>query len=272
MDVPALLEILFGDKPFFEGTTHGFQGDVRRHIFMMSAIARGVNPDKPLRVLEIGSWTGCSALTFAQAIGAFSPKGGSILCVDPWQPFISPEDQKRDAYYASAAAIAETSLPFELFRHNTRHPPPGVTITALRGAASDILPTLASHSFDFIYVDGCHYYDECLADLRNSDRILADGGILCGDDLERQVGEFDHAEAWANRRLDFLSPGYHPGVSLAVGEFFGRRVSAYLGFWVVRKTGETYEDVSLIGTPTQIPAHFNQEKKDECAAFVRRPD
>ena len=273
MDVPALFKMLFGDKPFFEGATLGFQGDVRRHIFMASAIATGVDSDRPLRLLEIGSWVGCSALTFAQAMGAFSPKGGSILCVDSWQPYLSSSDRERTGYYTTMAAITETDLAFELFRHNTRHTPPGVTIAAIRGAASDILPTLEPESFDVIYIDGSHYYDECLADLRNSDRLLADGGILCGDDLERQLGDFDQAEALANRRVDFMGePGYHPGVSLAVGEFFGRRISNYIGFWVVRKSGGTYEDVSLNGVPTLIPAHFNHEKMEECRVFVRQPD
>jgi hypothetical protein len=42
------------------------------------------------------------------------------------------------------------------------------------------------------------------------------------------------------------SPGtnFHPGVTLAVGEFFGE-VSAYAGFWVMQKAGGEWRKAAL---------------------------
>ena len=39
---------------------------------------------------------------------------------------------------------------------------------------------------------------------------------------------------------------YHPGVTIAVADFFGRRIACYEGYWVVRKTGTGFEDVALV--------------------------
>jgi hypothetical protein len=37
---------------------------------------------------------------------------------------------------------------------------------------------------------------------------------------------------------------FHPGVTMAVGEFFGD-VSAYAGFWVMQKAGGAWRKVAL---------------------------
>jgi hypothetical protein len=37
---------------------------------------------------------------------------------------------------------------------------------------------------------------------------------------------------------------FHPGVTVAVGEFFGD-VSVYAGFWVMQKTGSSWKKVPL---------------------------
>jgi hypothetical protein len=75
------------------------------------------------------------------------------------------------------------------------------------------------------------------------------GGYICGDDLELQMGEVDRNLASAHRDKDLVrdaSTGtdFHPGVTLAVGEFFGE-VSAYAGFWVMQKAGGAWRKVAL---------------------------
>ena len=63
-----ILTALFGNKPYFAGRTFGFQGDSRRHMFMACALQAAIPKDRPVRILEVGSWVGSSALTWAQAI------------------------------------------------------------------------------------------------------------------------------------------------------------------------------------------------------------
>jgi hypothetical protein len=42
---------------------------------------------------------------------------------------------------------------------------------------------------------------------------------------------------------------FHPGVALAVGEFFQKDVPCYEGYWVVQKKGHDFDDVKLDGGP-----------------------
>ena len=39
---------------------------------------------------------------------------------------------------------------------------------------------------------------------------------------------------------------FHPGVTLALGEFFERKLHCYEGYWVVQKKGTAFKDVLLI--------------------------
>jgi hypothetical protein len=48
---------------------------------------------------------------------------------------------------------------------------------------------------------------------------------------------------------------FHPGVTLAVGEFFGE-VSCYHGFWIVQKSRVGYYPVSLKDAVGVLPRHW----------------
>lgn len=142
----------------------------------------------------------------------------------------------------------------------------------MRGLSADVLPGFELCSFDLIHIDGSHCYGDVLADLRMAHRLLRDGGILCGDDLELQASECDRHFAGQNKHLDYREDPrtgrpFHPGVTLAVYEFFGP-VSALYGFWAMRKTGSGYQGVLLRGENTLIPEHFPDDAKAECAMFL----
>ncbi len=53
-----------------------------------------------------------------------------------------------------------------------------------RGMSQELLPTLRSGSFDFIYVDGSHKATDVLIDAVQSWLLLKDGGVLLFDDYE----------------------------------------------------------------------------------------
>lgn len=88
--------------------------------------------------------------------------------------------------------------------------------------------------FDLVYVDGDHRLDAARADIAGALLILRRGGVVCGDDLEHQLCEIedlDRHDTAAASGLDYVD-GYHPGVTQAVGELFGR-VWCRNGFWMV---------------------------------------
>lgn len=260
-----LSDILFPDGPFFGGNTSGIQGDPVRHVFMSAALAQAAPADRPMRLLEVGSWIGSSALTWAQAMDMFAPHKGSITCVDPWIPYFTKADQEKGEVYRSMDAMARSDLAYALFRHNIRFARPSVRIDDRRGMSSDVLPTLESAAYDLVYIDANHYADEVMEDLRLASRLVREGGILCGDDLELRLEECDAAFAEANPRSDTaIDPRtgrqFHPGVTLAVARFFGSAPS-YAGFWAMRRQGDGFVPVHFTEVRALIPEHFPEPMK-----------
>ncbi len=99
------------------------------------------------KVLEIGSWLGSSAILWADGIKKYNKGKGLVICVDPWVPFIKPEN----------IGYSKTLLKME----------------------------------------------------------------------------------------KALKKPFHLGVSMAVGDFFNKRVSSYEGFWIMRKTPEEWQQVEI---------------------------
>ena len=93
-----------------------------------------------------------------------------------------------------------------------------------------------------------------MKDIKNALPLLKDGGLLCGDDLEMQLsgvdGDFVKRHLDLDMAVDPVSGvAFHPGVTLAVGEFFQKDVPCYEGCWVVQKKGDDFDDVKLDERP-----------------------
>ncbi len=262
------LAVLFPHEPYFLGDTMGVMGEPLRHLYMSAAVATLRDLGRAVRVLEIGSWIGFSTLTWAQALDEFLPHKGSILCVDPWASYWSPAEIKAGGVMATMDFMACSDLAYNLFRHNITFAPAAIRIDHARGRSEDVLPHFADGRFDLIFIDGDHRYAAVANELRAADRLLADGGLLCGDDLEHQAapGAYDGQDP-AIHYMQEPATGvhYHPGVTRAVAEALGP-VSAYEGFFVMRKVGRGYVPVDLSGRTASIPRHFPAALK----ASIRR--
>lgn len=269
-----LLKVLFPDRPFFEGNTFGFQGAPQRHLVMAAAVQCAAPIDRPIRILEIGSWIGSSALTFSQAIARYAPLKGSILCIDAWRDYMADVDVAKGKVYSAMEYMARNDIAYNLFLHNISFASKGVEVRHFRGFSHEVLPCLAQNYFDLIYIDGSHYYENVLNDIKMSHDLLRDGGIMCGDDLELQAHECDIAVARNNTNVDYIEDtltkkNYHPGVTLAVDEYFGR-VSCQHGCWFMKKAADGYSQIDLRGFSTFIPEHFNNRIKEFCKQFLAR--
>lgn len=104
-------------------------------------------------------------------------------------------------------------------------------VTVIWGDSLSVLPTIADDSFDLIYIDGSHYYDAVLNDIRQAKRLCKSGGIICGDDLEKLPSNELVNLASKNIDRDFID-GFHPGVLLAISKEF-KNVNMKHGFWWV---------------------------------------
>lgn len=267
MSTQQILKFLFPENPYFGGATLGIQGEHVRHVFMSAAIALKATESASLELLEVGSWTGASTLTWCEAIDTYCRELGGVLCVDPWAPYVNQVEPEQEIGYRIMMQMADLDIAYDLFQHNVRFTPPGVQVNHMRGKSSDILPYLKSDSFDIMFIDGDHSYEAALYDIRSAKRLVKIGGFICGDDLEVQGSECDPLFVKNNISIDCvlipeLNRHFHPGVTLAVQEEFGE-VSAYHGFWVMRKTSnETFEKVALLDQNSFIPSHFSDKEKE----------
>lgn len=173
---------------------------------------------RPLRILEIGALEGGGTSVLA--------KYGSVLTVDIW------EDEK----------IRQSFLRRTRGNKNVKY---------IQANSLDYLPRLEDNMFDFIFIDGCHHYTETMSDIENAKRLIREGGVIVGDDLDVSVNEADRVALWGAREQDVVRDPKtgrmcHPGVTLAVAEHFGSSIKGGpYTFWAVRKTSSKFVDIGL---------------------------
>jgi predicted O-methyltransferase YrrM len=231
------------------------------------AAAAAVAGDRPLHVLEVGSWAGASCVSWARAIESL-PHGGRVTCVDLWRPYFDL-GANRDAVYADMTDAADQGDIFPLFLHNIRAAGVAHIVDHHVGASEDVLPRLEPASFDVIFLDGSHAVDDVSSDLLQALRLIRVGGIVCGDDLELQRDDIhpsEHRAGLASRQDFFWAASansyYHPGVTEAVARLIGP-VHVWNGFWAVRRGQSGWEWLEF--EPGELPAHIAAALDEESA-------
>lgn len=258
MSYRRLAEALLQGHPYFGPCLRSLQGlPERQRCFLpvVKCLAKGAS----LEILEIGSWAGASSISWASALRELG-LGGHVTCVDPWLPYFDLEKEGA-GLYAQMNRAAKGGLIYQLFRHNVSSSGFSDTILIKKGASRTVLPNMEPHSFDIVYMDGSHLFEDVSFDLQEVKRLIRPGGIVCGDDLEIQLNELPLAEveAAAATGLDYV-PGanglsYHPGVTLAVGREIGP-ITAWNGFWAVRRSSNQWCPVILDMTESPLPEHL----------------
>lgn len=249
-------------KPYFGPVMATRQGSSKRHGYMQALVKSECSSrDKKFyKILEVGSWAGGSAITWAEAVKKFNDGHGLVICVEPWVRYTKgiPGEPARTMDRA-----LKTGRIIDLFLHNIRTSGHEDIVMLIKSKSDDILPLLRPNQFDLIFVDGNHAYKQCLKDFKNAASLVLDGGILCGDDLELQLSVVDVEKAKENSELDYIldpktNKWFHPGVTLAVGELFGE-VSVWEGFWAIRKRGQVWKEViaeKLDQGDVKVPEHL----------------
>lgn len=147
-----------------------------------------------------------------------------------WQK--SSCDKTRQAEFAAtceercnpdASDLVVNTAAMEQARQNTAFA--GARVKLLRKTSVEGAATFDDESIDWIFIDGDHTYDGCLADLKAWYPKIRKGGLISGDDygdgfstehmpIERFESEFGHGHS---------RPGYIYGVATAVHAFTSQR-------------------------------------------------
>ncbi len=263
MSYKNILEIVSPKKPIFDANYAILSAPVR-HIFIIATIwyLKQKSDKKDLNILEIGSWFGASTLSWAQGLAEYNSGLGKITCIDAWKPFFDTTKHK-DEVYQSMESMLMSDAAYNIFMHNVSTISQNILCQHFRGKSDDTLPMLGKEQFDVIYIDADHTYKPVKKDILNSIPLIKDGGIICGDDLNLQMHECDQEIASQSSELDFIKDpktgrNYHPGVTCAVDEIFGK-VSSWGGFWCVQRQGDKWVNPSYSGMPVVYPKHFPKD-------------
>jgi len=121
---------------------------------------------------EIGVWKGAFS---RQIIEVTKPK--MLHLIDPWK-FLS-EFPERKYGGKSAADQADMDLIYQSVKERL-----GVfnNVSIHRGYSEEILQGFKDSYFDWLYIDGNHYYDYIMKDLDLAYKKVRRGGYITGDD------------------------------------------------------------------------------------------
>lgn len=135
--------------------------------------------DVPVRVLEIGSWEGRSALFFLN----YLPKS-HVVCIDT---FGGNTEHHQDAYFAALVPDIEARFDANLAAFGRR-------VEKIKGPSGLILPQLgiARRRFDIAYVDGSHFAADVYSDAALTWSLLAPGAIMVFDDYNWDLMDRDN--------------------------------------------------------------------------------
>lgn len=272
MSYQNVLKEIAADKPLFSSKYAILSAPVR-HVMMMGVVWYLKNQRKgaALDVLEIGSWYGASALSWAQGLALHNGGKGSITCVDAWVPFFDRSLHKDEVYVAMEAALG-SDVAYNIFLHNIGTIAPTIARQHFRGQSDQVLPLLRDAAFDVVFIDADHTYEPVKKDILLSQRLVKEGGIICGDDLNLQMSQCDSEFALQNKHIDFIKDpktgrNMHPGVTVAVSELFGE-VSMWGGFWAMQKVGGQWKQFSLTDMPIHYPDHFPAEAVERARSHL----
>ena len=147
------------------------------HFFDWSILLKDLR-QKPVRILEIGSWEGRSALFFLN----YLPRS-RIVCIDPFEGNV---EHHANPYFADLALKSEAQFESNLAAFGER-------VEKFKGSSTDILPKLgvAGRRFDLAYIDGSHLAADVYHDAVLTWPLMAAGGIVVFDDYEWSMLDTD---------------------------------------------------------------------------------
>ncbi len=149
------------------------------------AFGKLVEKVRPKLIIEVGTWKGGSAIEMAGHLQRLKLADATILCIDTWLGALEMwgDQEDTDRFGSLNLKHGYPQLYYQFLANVCHHgmqsriiplPLPSVTAAqwlSLRGVRADL-----------IYVDGSHEEEDVYADLADYWDLLAQGGVIFGDD------------------------------------------------------------------------------------------
>lgn len=199
-------DLLFEKSPYEDFDAGAHPDDLQGWGSDDPVLVGAVQLLRPARVCEVGSWKGRSAIRMAQAVKALC-MDTEIVCVDTWLG--SPEHWLKGVpeEYASLRIVHGVPQLYYTFLANVVRAGVSDIITPFPMTsenAAEIFGTLGVQ-FDLIYIDAAHEYKPAKRDIEAYYDLLADDGLLIGDDYINWPGVTQAADEFvAERRLRMI--------------------------------------------------------------------
>lgn len=123
-----------------------------------------ISPTKKMKMVEIGSYLGESTLVFADHFK-------EVITIDPFLDNYDPNDEA--CKHVSLSVVHEQFLLNIEGKNNIKH---------IQKTSDDAIDKLKNQSFNFIYIDGLHTYDQIKKDIKNYLPQIKKGGFIAGHD------------------------------------------------------------------------------------------
>lgn len=162
------------------------------HALLFSRVLSNVSPDiyleyglsrygqlldiieqiKPMRICEVGTWTGWNALRMLQAAGKFHPLDKiHYWGYDLWEQATTEQLLREHSKFPPEKRIVETLLKAS-----------GATITLEIGDTAATLANEMAPRADFYFIDGGHSTDTILSDWSNIQAVMPHRAVVVFDD------------------------------------------------------------------------------------------
>lgn len=173
----------FDQSQFPEDQVHGWGGHPGFFLQMLLASQNALK-QSPL-VIEVGSWKGKSAIAMAKSLDRFASPDVEVLCIDTWlgatEFWEKKDDKKRYLALDLKNGYPQVYYHFlaNVVRERAMH-----RIVPFPQTSTNAARFLMRHGVKAgaIYIDGSHEYVDVGDDLNNFYPLLAEGGVIFGDD------------------------------------------------------------------------------------------